>query len=138
VAAGLILAEQKGRTNESYLLSGRYATVSELAQVAADVTGVPAPSWCAPAWLARSAAPFSTAFGRVRGREPLFTSESLDALAMGTRVDCRKARKELGYSARDLRTTLHDTYAWFAESGRIRLKRPLTSPAADDRAGVCP
>jgi dihydroflavonol-4-reductase len=134
VAAGLIQAERKGRANESYLLAGRYATVSELAHLAANITGVPAPSWCTPVWLAHAAAPFSTAFGRMRGREPLFTSESLAALAMGTRIDCRKATEELGYSARDLRTTVHDTYAWFAQAGRIQLRRPLTYPADEERA----
>jgi dihydroflavonol-4-reductase len=136
VVAGLIRAEERGRSNESYLLSGRYAPVTELARLAAAVTGVPPPRWSAPFWLARAAAPFSTAVGRVRGREPLFTTESLDVLAMGTRVDCGKARLELGYSARDLRTTLRDTYAWFAESGRIRLTGPLTASPADDGPGV--
>jgi len=136
VVAGLLGAEQRGRTGESYLLSGRYAPVAELARSAADVTGVPAPRWCTPFWLARAAAPFSTAIGRVRGREPLFTGESLDALAMGTRVDCTKAREELGFSARDLRSTLRDTYAWLAETGRIGLTRPLGAGPADDDPGV--
>jgi dihydroflavonol-4-reductase len=136
VVAGLLGAEQDGRTNESYLLSGRYAPVSQLARLAADVTGVPAPRWCTPLWLARAAAPFSTVIGRVRRREPLFTTESLDALAMGTAVDCAKARRELGYSARDLFSTLHDTYAWFAESGLIRLAHPLAANPAADGTGV--
>jgi len=138
VVAGLLGAEARGRTNESYLLSGRYAPVAELAQLAADVTGVPAPRWCTPFWLARAAAPFSTAVGRVRGREPLFTSESLDALATGTHVDCGKAREELGFSARDLRRTLRDAYSWFAETGRIALTRPLAAGPADDDLGVRP
>ena len=136
VVAGLIQAEERGRTNESYLLSGHYAPVAELASLAAAVTGVPAPRWCSPAWLARMAAPFSVAAGRVRGREPLFTGEALDALAMGTRVDCGKARRELGYSARDLRATIRDTYAWFAEAGRIRLTRPLDGEASERSGGA--
>jgi nucleoside-diphosphate-sugar epimerase len=122
-------AAECGRSGESYLLSGQYARITALAQLAAEVTGVPAPRWCTPPWLARTAAPFSTVLGRLRGREPLFTSQSLDTLAMGTRVDCSKARRDLGYTVRDLRTTLHDTYAWLAETGRIRLGRPLDTGA---------
>jgi dihydroflavonol-4-reductase len=135
VMAGLLSAAERGRSGESYLLSGRHAPLAEVARLAADVTGVPAPRWCTPSWLAHAAAPFSTAFGRVRGREPLFTGESLDTLAMGTQVDCAKARRDLGHSARNLRTTLHDTYAWFAETGRLRLERPLDagSPAGGAR-----
>jgi dihydroflavonol-4-reductase len=87
-------------------------------------------------WLARAAAPFSTTLGRVRGREPLFTVESLEVLAVGTRVDCDKARRELGYSARDLRATLHDTYAWFAEAGRIQLTRSLGASARGNGSGA--
>jgi dihydroflavonol-4-reductase len=132
VAAGLLFAAERGHRGESYLLSGRYAPLAELAHMAAEITGVPAPRWCTPSWLARAAAPFSTALGRVRGREPLFTSQSLDTLATGTRVDCAKARRDLGFSARDLRATIHDAYAWFAETGRIRPGRRLD---ADARAG---
>lgn len=126
VVSGLLAAEERGRAGESYLLSGQYATVPEFAAQAARVTGVPAPRWCTPFWLARAASPFSTLYGRARGREPLFTTESVEVLAMGTRVDCGKARRELGYAARPLAETLYDTYAWFAEAGRIRLTRPLT------------
>ena len=133
VAAGLLSAAERGRNGESYLLSGRYAPLAELAQMAAEITGVRAPRWSTPSWLARATAPFSTALGRVRGREPLFTSQSLDTLARGTRVNCAKARRDLGYSARDLRATLQDTYTWFAETGRFGLERPL---GADARAAA--
>ena len=130
VVAGLLSAAERGRSGESYLLSGRYASLAELARLAADVTGVPPPRWSAPSWLARAAAPFSMGLGRLRGREPLFTTQSLDTLAMGTQVDCARARRDLGYSARDLRTTLRDTYAWFADADARRLERP---PAAGSR-----
>jgi dihydroflavonol-4-reductase len=136
VVAGLLSAETHGRPHESYLLSGQYTPVAALARLAADVTGVPAPRWCTPSWLARAAAPFSATLGRLHGGEPLFTSESLDTLAMGTQVDCAKARRELGYSSRDLRTTLRDTYAWFAEAGRIRLTRPLDGGDSAGSAGA--
>lgn len=138
VAVGLLSAAERGRSGESYLLSGRHAPVDEVARLAADVTGVPAPRWCTPSWLARAAAPFSTALGRVRRREPLFTGESLDTLAMGTQVDSAKARRDLGYSVRELRTTLRDTYAWFAATGRLRLERPLDAgpPAGGARGSA--
>jgi len=136
VAAGLLRAAEWGRGGESYLLSGRYVTLAGLARLVTDVTGVPTPRLSTPSWLARLAAPFSTAFGRVRGREPLFTVESLEVLAVGTRVDCDKARRELGYSARDLRATLHDTYAWFAEAGRIQLTRSLGGSARGNGSGA--
>jgi dihydroflavonol-4-reductase len=124
VTQGMIAAAKRGRTNESYLLSGHWTSVRELADMAESVTGVPAPRFTTPMWLARMAAPWATAVGRIRGSEPLFTSESLGALWRSNRTIVRtKARKELGYAPRPLSQTVRDLYAWFESVGRIAPRR---------------
>ncbi len=121
VTRGMIAAARRGRTNESYLLSGHWTSVRELADLAQSATGVPAPRFTTPMWLARMAAPLATALGRIKGSEPLFTSESLGALRGSNRRIVRtKARDELGYEARPLSESVRDLYAWFASTGRIR------------------
>ena len=113
-------AAKRGRTNESYLRSGHWTSVRGLADVVQSVTGVPAPRFTTPMWLARAAAPWATAVGRMRGSEPLFTSESLNALRHSNRAIVRtKAEQELGYAPRPLNETVRDIYAWFASVGRI-------------------
>ncbi len=120
VTQGTIAAAKWGRTNESYLLSGHWTSVRGLADLVQSVTGVPAPRFTTPMWLARMAAPWATAVGRMRGSEPLFTSESLNALRRSNRAIVRtKAQEELGYAPRPLSETVRDIYAWFASVGRI-------------------
>jgi dihydroflavonol-4-reductase len=135
VVAGLLAAAARGRTGESYLLSGHWRSIGEVAATALDVTGVPSPRFVCPMWLARVGAPFVTGFHRVFGGEPLFTSESLNALRANRRILWDKAGEELGYAPRPFADTLRDTYAWFHEAGVLTLARPVV---AEQFSGASP
>lgn len=119
VVAGAIAAGERGRTGEKYLLSGIHKSVAELAKLTQELTGVRAPRFVSPMWLARVGAPFATAAARVLQKEPLFTSRSLHALRNHQLVSHAKATRELGYEPRPLRQTITDTYDWFREAGRL-------------------
>ncbi|HDP81217.1 MAG TPA: NAD-dependent epimerase/dehydratase family protein, partial [Spirochaetes bacterium] len=108
VAAGAILAAEKGGRGERYLLSGHYYSLRELALLAEGVSGVKAPSIAVPIWLAGLGAPFSLALSKLTGKRPLYTPESLRALRESRPVSSRKARDELGYSPRPLGETVRD------------------------------
>ncbi len=112
-----LAAAERGRTGASYLVGGHYRPLEELAEVAAEVTGVPAPRLVSPMWLARFGAPFATLWGRLRGTEPLFTAESLRAVRLSTRIDDSRARRELGHAPRLLADTVRDVYDWFERAG---------------------
>ena len=120
VVQGLTAAAEKGRKGESYLVTGHFLTVPELARVAAGITGVRPPRLNAPIWLCRVGVPFAAAYGKVRRQEPLYTSESLAVLATRGRFDWGKAQREWGYSARPTEDTLRDTYAWFDAAGMLK------------------
>lgn len=119
VSAGLIAAGDKGRAGESYLLSGRWASVRELAAVVEAITGIAPPRITSPMWLARIGAPFVVAYGRVVGREPLYTMEALRALRANRHIDNTKARTELGYAPRPLEQSVRDAIAWLAMDGAV-------------------
>lgn len=122
VVAGALAAEERGKTGERYLLSGRWASVADLARVVEEVTGVAAPRFVSPMWLARLGAPFVVAFNSVLGRRPLYTSSSLRALRCHRDVSSEKAKAELCYSSRPLRETVEDTIDWFEGAGMLRRK----------------
>jgi len=122
VADGAWRAAERGRTGEKYLLGGHWASVRELATLAQDVTGVPAPRFDTPMPLARLAAPFAFAFSRWTGRTALFTPESLGALRANRRISHDKATRELGYAPRPLAETVRDAYAWFRAAGLLEAK----------------
>jgi len=117
VAAGLA-AEERGRKGESYLVPGHWQSVRALADLAAAHTGVPAPRWDAPMWLARLGAPLATAANRLGGGQPLFTADALRALRAGP-VSGAKAAHELGHAPRPTRETVAAVYDWLEGAGRL-------------------
>lgn len=119
VAEATLAAVERGRTQTSYLLSGRWASVGELASIATGITGVPAPRMTTPRWLINMAVPFTVGWGRLRRREPLFTFESIEALRNYPRISHARASAELGYAPRPLEETIRDAYMWFAEQGAL-------------------
>jgi dihydroflavonol-4-reductase len=119
VAAGLIAAEQRGRTGENYLLGGRRLSVRDLARLAADATGVREPRAVVPLSIATATAPAGLWWAWWRGTQPLFTPESLRTLAADPIVSSAKAGRELGYTIRPTRETVADLYDWFRSAGML-------------------
>jgi dihydroflavonol-4-reductase len=119
VVSGSLAALERGRSGESYLLTGRWAAIGELAALAEKLTGVRPPRFTSPMWLARVGAPLLEGWARLRRAEPLYTAESLLALRANRNYLRDKAARELGHQPRPLEDSVRDVYRWFAENGRI-------------------
>jgi dihydroflavonol-4-reductase len=133
VATTAIAAAERGRTGESYLVTGHWMSIPEVAAAAHACTGVPAPRLTSPIWLARLGAPFMERWAKLTGHEPLYTAESLLALR-ANRVYVRdKAAADLGHDPRPTSTSIRDAYRWFAEHGKIprRVLERLESVTSD-------
>jgi dihydroflavonol-4-reductase len=113
VVAGLRAAALCPQPGGNYLLAGSHASPRDIAKLVAAATGARMPRFVSPMGLARCGALFTTAYGRMTGREPLFTSEALEPLRFRGRVSSDKARRELGFQPRPLADTIRDTCAWF-------------------------
>jgi dihydroflavonol-4-reductase len=98
-----------------------------VAGLVARITGVPAPGFVCPMWLAQVGAPFISAFDRLAGRRPLYTSVSLQALRDNRSISHQKATRELDYHPRPFKETLIDTLRWFEENGRLIQPLKITS-----------
>jgi dihydroflavonol-4-reductase len=123
VIQGAMRAEEQAPTGAKYILSGHWISLRDVAVLVAQITGVPAPGFICPMWLARIGAPLISAFDRLAGRRPLYTSASLQALRGNRNISHQKATRELDYHPRPFRETLIDTLSWFEETGQ--LVRPL-------------
>jgi dihydroflavonol-4-reductase len=119
VVGSAITASERGRTGESYLVTGHWHSVAEIAAMAQAHTGVAPPRLTSPMWLARLGAPFMERFASLTGREPLYTSESLLALRANRVYVRTKAAADLGHRPRPTRDSIRDAYRWFAENDRI-------------------
>jgi dihydroflavonol-4-reductase len=122
VARGIILAGEKGKTGESYILSGEQITVPQLLALLATLTGIKSPSIIIPSWLARLAGQLATPFYRLMKTKPLFTAYSIDVLNSNSLVNSEKARRVLGYYARPIRESITDAVSWFKEQARTKDK----------------
>lgn len=120
VARGHVLAAQKGRVGEKYLLGRQTITFKDLADLVARVAGVkirlvklPRAAMFAYGWAAEQAA------DRFTHKEPVLTYAGARTAAMHAYYDSSKARDELGLTFRPLEETVHDSVAWFRRTGLI-------------------
>ena len=122
VVEGVLRAGDQAPAGARYILSGHWASLHELAELARDITGAPVPRLVFPMWMARIGAPFAAAASHLAGRRPLYTSEALRPLAGNGNFSHARATRELGYQPRDLQETIMDTVQWF-ESRKVSARQ---------------
>ncbi len=109
VAAGAVDAAEKGADGDRYILSGHYRGVTEMAHLISSLSGVAAPRLTVPRWLAAMGVPLAGAWARVRNETPLYTRDSLAALAANQNISHTLATQKLGYRPRPFETSIEDT-----------------------------
>jgi dihydroflavonol-4-reductase len=116
VAVGHILAAEKGKTGETYILSGQRLTIPELMSILEDLTGIPAPKHKLPQWLAYAVAFVTPVYYKLSGNKPTFTTYSLRTVKSNSFISHKKASEELGFSPRPIRETIEDNLKWFKDN----------------------
>jgi len=123
VAEAAIAAAETAPFGASYITSGHWRTLGEIAAAVARVTGGPVPRLVSPYWLARLAAPLVCRLDRLLGRRPLFTPFSLATLRQHRHVVHEKATRALGYHPRPFEETVADALHWFQDNGYLEGRR---------------
>ena len=129
VANGVIAATERGKSGECYILCNRYVAMPELLNTLSRVTGGRKIRTYLPVWFVRLTAPLAELYYKLRNVSPLFTRYSLDVLTSNARFTCAKAKRDLGYKARDISVTLRDTVAFLLRE-RKSLFKPRRTKAA--------
>ncbi len=109
VADGIMLAHDKGKPGESYVLGGEITTQGELIDKAAAIGGKKPPRMTVPPLLLKAMTPVGRFVGPPMGLPPNFREmiSAADNVTYLAKDD--KARAELGYEPRDLETGLRET-----------------------------
>jgi nucleoside-diphosphate-sugar epimerase len=123
VALAQLVAVDRGRRGENYLLPGVEASFAEVIAIIAELVKRPAPQWQIPVSAFRAIAYAKTALASLTGKEPDFTSDALALMLNEPRIETEKAERELGYRRAPLRTMLEDTHQWLAANGLLALKQ---------------
>ncbi|NQT67751.1 MAG: SDR family oxidoreductase [Actinobacteria bacterium] len=116
VAVGHILAAEKGKTGQYYILSGERVTMDEMMSMLSEVSGVQPPKYKVPTWLAKTAGIFTPVYYKLANKTPRFTIYSINTLQSNSYISSEKASKELGYNSRPVRKSIEDTFDWFREN----------------------
>jgi len=120
VVQGAMLAENKAPTGSKYLLSGHWASMIDIGAILKEISDASIPGFVCPMRLANIGAPLSTAYNRMLGRRPIYTSVSLRALSSNHNISHEKATRELGYQPRPFKETIIDTLQWFGQNGYLK------------------
>lgn len=120
VADGHILAADKGKIGERYILGNENFTLLELFELLEEVTGVPKPKMKIPYFIALAS---GYVVERILGMSfPNYSTMDLDSVKLSKlrwHFDCSKAVRELGYKPRDIRESVRNTLQWFRENGYL-------------------
>jgi dihydroflavonol-4-reductase len=108
VAAGHVLADEKGTEGERYILGGRNFTLDRLFADLSRLSGVPAPTLKLPAVLVESGAGLG-----LLGRLPIpMGADEIRSGALWWTCKSTKAKRELGFKPRPHEETLEDAVRW--------------------------
>jgi dihydroflavonol-4-reductase len=122
VVYGAMQAEKLAPRGSRYILGGHWASLVEIAGMVEKVTGIAAPAFICPQWLASLGAPLVATLDHLRGCRPLYTKASMMAIKSNHLIRHAKATEELQYHPRPIEKTINDTLKWFADWGKLQVK----------------
>ena len=117
VAAGHLLAFEKGEAGKRYILGGENLSLQTILGIICDYAGLAPPRLRLPhnavypiAWLAEQ-------WARVSGKEPFATVDGVKMSKKFMYFSSALAQQTLGYEARPARVAIEDAVDWFKENG---------------------
>ncbi len=117
VAAGHLLALEKGHVGRSYILGGQNVSLKQMLAVIAELAGRKAPRVRLPREPLFPLAYLVEAVASLTGKEPFLTRDALRMAGHHMFFTSARAENELGYRARPHREALEDALAWYRASG---------------------
>jgi len=118
VARGHLLALQRGRVGDRYILGGENLTLREILEVVAGLVGRRPPRLRLPHQVVLPVAYAAQAWARLRsGVPPRVTVDGVRMSRKRMFFTSEKARRELGYAPRSATEGLRDAVDWFREQG---------------------
>ena len=118
MAKGHVLALERGRIGERYILGNRNLAFKEILDTLERITGIKAPRLKIPIWIALGAG-YADEFvsGRIRGRCPRIPVAGVKTARKFRHFDCSKAIDGLGLPQRPVEEALEKAVRWFRQNG---------------------
>jgi dihydroflavonol-4-reductase len=122
VAAGHILAAQKGAVSQRYILGNSDGnwTMEKTLRELQEITGIPAPRMKIPHWVAMAAAHVSEPIAALTGKPPKAPLAGVRMAKHKMWFDPAKAIRELGLPQTPPRQAFADAVEWFRKNGYVK------------------
>jgi dihydroflavonol-4-reductase len=117
VATGHLLAMQKGRIGERYILGTKNLMLREVFEILSRLTGVKAPSIKLPRLAILPLAYLNELIANLTGQPPRIPLEGVKMAKYKMHYDCSKAIKELGIPQTPPEVALEKAVRWFTSHG---------------------
>ncbi|NJP09140.1 MAG: NAD-dependent epimerase/dehydratase family protein [Leptolyngbyaceae cyanobacterium RU_5_1] len=117
VAWGHLLALQKGKTGDRYILGHQNLTLKELLDSLAQITGLPAPQRSIPAWIPLSVAWVDECILAPLGKPPLVPLDGVRMAGQLMYYDSSKAVRELNLPQTPIVAALKNSVEYFVNKG---------------------
>ncbi len=114
VAAGHVLAFDRGEPGERYILGGEDLSLRELLALIAGMAGRRPPTIRLPHWFAMGIAHITEGWSKLSGRVPQVTVDAVRMSGHKMFFSSERARQELGYAPRPAEQAVRDAVDWFS------------------------
>jgi dihydroflavonol-4-reductase len=113
-ARALILAAERGRVGERYLISEKMISNADVIRIAAEAAGVGPPAKSIPLPVAYALATLGTVKARLRGTDERLSLGSMRLMRAEAPVDHSKAVRELGWKPRPVEESIREAAQFWA------------------------
>jgi dihydroflavonol-4-reductase len=121
VAAGHLLALERGRPGERYILGNRNVSFHDILRILSGITGLPCPRFELPPWVALGAAWVSEFIsGTLLRRQPRIAVSAVHAAMKIRHFDCSKALRELSLPQSPIEGAFQRAVSWFWDNGYVK------------------
>jgi dihydroflavonol-4-reductase len=115
-ARAMLLAADRGRNGERYIISDRYLSVREINSIAAEAVGRRPPRLGIPLPVLKAAARINDVAARVLGRDLPLAYAGIRMAELMSPLDHTKAERELGWTPRPVEESIREAALFFASS----------------------
>lgn len=121
VAMGHLLAFEKGRIGQRYILGNKNLTLKQIIDMVCDISNIKSPELCIPFWLAMACGGIDEfVSGRILKRHPKIPLAAVKTARKFRYFDCSKAVSELGLPQSPIEVAFEKSVAWFRENGYVK------------------
>ncbi|WP_343574983.1 NAD-dependent epimerase/dehydratase family protein [Mycobacterium sp.] len=126
-AKALLMAAERGRNGERYVISEKMISLRQVVEIAADETGVPAPRRAISVPVLYALGVLGSLRARLTGTDAELSMQSVRMMRAEAPVDHSKATRELGWEPRPVEVSIREAARFWANMKNARRNRNAAS-----------